>query len=116
MCRHRGQTRAAVRVLPMGEMSPNRRYRYGGLGLGNVYPPSCDHIATVGSLVNDSDQTQKPLLGDRIRSVGFGSDDRDYIPIHADVVLIWCVHLRSDGQYHPIPFRSAHLHKKPYDI
>jgi hypothetical protein len=22
-----------------GEMSSNRRYRYGGLGLGNVYPP-----------------------------------------------------------------------------
>jgi hypothetical protein len=41
----------------------------------------------------------KALLCDQIRSVGFGSDDRDFVPIRADVVLIWCVHLRSGGRY-----------------
>jgi hypothetical protein len=39
------------------------------------------------------------LLCDRIRSVGFGSDDRDYVSIRAGVVLIWCAHLRSGGRY-----------------
>jgi hypothetical protein len=89
---------ATMSSVVLGKKSLGRWMDSGYPRLGQGYPfVRSYHNRWIAGKRLGSDP--EALLCDRIQSLGFGSDDRDFIPIRADVVLIWCVHLRSGGRY-----------------
>jgi hypothetical protein len=85
VCRVEGRRRVSSVVLGKKSLDRWMDSRQSRLGQGYPFVRSYRDRRIAGKRPGSD---LEALLCDRIRSVGFGSDDRDYVSIHAGVVLI----------------------------